>query len=171
MQMRSHSPFFLGSQEKSDSEGSSVKLAEEQEKDDDDEDEDEELPLSVTSQHRVASSTLFPDAESVLQAALEGKIRLRRAEGIKIVFIDSTIFANGEAYPLPTSQADAANRIAIAELLSGRREIDTNLLIKALASDSSDTGSSSSSGTRRPSSLVRFLAGFVRSGFFYPVDV
>ena len=64
------------------------------------EEEDEEvdttLPYAVRSTHSVALSTVFADATAVLQAVLNGECALRRAEGLRVAYVEDVLYIDGE---------------------------------------------------------------------------
>jgi len=144
MQVRGPSPFFLHA-------SSRQATTEEQE-----EDEETELPLSITSPaHAVASKLEFSSAEEVIMAALDGRVQLRRAEGVRVVEVGGALFFNGEAFPIPSGSAIPC---LVAVLTNGTRLVPTEQLRMALAQEEG-----------RSSPAVRFCASLIRSGFFYPV--
>ena len=155
MQVRSPSPFFLRSSSSSPLRQAATE--EEEEEEEEEEDEETELPLSITSPaHAVASKLEFSSAEEVIMAALDGRVQLRRAEGVRVVEVGGALFFNGEAFPIPSGSAIP---FLVAVLTNGTRLVPTEQLRMALAQEEG-----------RSSPVVRFCASLIRSGFFYPVD-
>jgi ribosomal protein L16 Arg81 hydroxylase len=144
MQVRGPAPFFLARLPKE------KKVKEDEE----DEEEEEELPLSVTSPvHSVASKRVFSSPQDVIAAAVDGQVGLRRAEGVRLVQLGSSIFINGERFPLP--EASSGSSLLVQALGASERLISGATLAKALRDC-------------RPAE--RFLASLLRSGWLYPVD-
>jgi len=122
MALAGPSPFFLSS---TTTENPSDSINTEDQIDDDDvRGYDDQLPIFLTdeySKYRTASRRSFPDAESVVNAVIDGtiflrdaeflscfrpfdfcsmpgNIKLRRAEGTKVAHIDRAMFIDGEVY-------------------------------------------------------------------------
>lgn len=149
MQGRSTRAFFI------DPHGQQTGAAKGGEDDYDDDDESSELPLSVSSSHAVASTTVFSSAEAVLEAALRGQVLLRRAEGVRCLALGGSVYYNGEPFPLP--ELDLRKGALLAEAACSR-VISSESLGLLLEQGPGRVG------------LARFLCSLLRSGLFYPVD-
>ncbi len=162
MHIRRPTPFFLAT---SDGEG------EKEECDsylDDYADEEDELPLAVSSRHSVASKQVFPDAESLLQAAVAGDVELRLFEGVRVAYLHDirTLFLNGESFPLPKNAEHLGSVFSLAASERRGRQIDHLSLVSAL-----DGAGAVHHGSLRQGPSVRFVCSILRSGYFYPVDL
>ena len=64
-----------------------------------DEDEDDSyIPLFLREPYRVASYDLFDSVEDVLNAVTQGRTVLRRCEGIRMAYTDSSLYIDGEVW-------------------------------------------------------------------------
>ena len=64
--------------------------------DEDEDDGDSYIPLFLREPYRVASYEIFGSAEDVLNAVTQGRTALRRCEGIRMAYTDSSMFIDGE---------------------------------------------------------------------------
>ena len=84
---------------------------------------------------------------------------MRRAEGLKIAYCGSTIFIEGESYPIPIT-----HNIPVEEI--GQVLCDNIIIDGAkLTSIISGANSNGSGGT----AVTRFITGMIRSGCYNPV--
>ena len=61
------------------------------------EDEEEDsLAICYTNSHAVALDREFSTVDEVIAEFLAGKISLRRAEGLKMIYINNSLFVDGE---------------------------------------------------------------------------
>jgi hypothetical protein len=66
--------------------------------------DDDALPISVAGRWSRASQQIFDSAEDVLVACLQGKIKLRRAEGAKLAYIADSMYIDGEVHLASSSR-------------------------------------------------------------------
>ena len=79
-------------------EGACEKEEEEEEQDSDD---FATLPYAVRCRHSVAwTHRKFMGANDVLRAVLHNECALRRAEGLRVAYIDDTLYVDGQVRPL-----------------------------------------------------------------------
>ena len=64
--------------------------------DEDEDDGDSYIPLFLREPYRVASYEIFGSAEDVLNAVTQGRTALRRCEGLRMAYTDSSMFIDGE---------------------------------------------------------------------------
>jgi hypothetical protein len=99
---------------------------------------------------------MFADVNAVLESFVKEEIALRRAEGVKMAFVESALFVDGEAYPL---HRDAA---FLGPLLGDQRVITLEHLKQVSPTNFDVTNSSSEA--------AKFVQAFIEAGYFYPVD-
>ena len=120
-----------------------------------DEDEDDIEPVSLRAPYRVASKRVFADPAAVLDALVRKEIVLRRAEGAKIAFIETTMFVDGEAYSFPKGCT------ALGPLLCDSRVVSLGRF-ERLGVDAGPTS--------RDSVMVKFILALIHTGYYYPVN-
>ena len=165
MHIRAPTPFFL----EESREGKAMEGEEDSDDYDDGyDDEDDELPLAVSSRYAVASNIVYPDAESVLEAAVAGEIELRLFEGVRVAYLPGirTLFLNGVAFPLPEEAEPLAPVLSLTASENRNRQINHGSFVNALERAGGMKG-----GRLCQSPAVRLLCGILRSGYYYPVDV
>lgn len=133
--------------------------------DDDDNDDDDDvdfLPLFLQSPYRMATFELFESAEEVLSQVLAGKFTLRRCEGVRMAYTSEAFYVDGEEFPFPAIREGGPSASKLGSVLCDHNVIDKQLLCSV---------DNQILKHARSSAELRFLAGLVRSGYFYPVDV
>ena len=110
---------------------------------------EQEPSIAISNKdYRVASMRLFQDTENVMREFMEKKITLRRTEGVKMAYIEQTLFIDGEIFHM------GGNWGAV---LCDKRVLEYGCILQQTMNQSN--------------AFVRFFSSLVRSGYFYPVDV
>jgi len=162
--------------------------------DDEDDIDTSILPFSVrSSKHRLATERVFADAESVLRAVVQEECALRRAEGVRMAYMKDTLFIDGEVYPIPKHMSSALASVPDATTTTTTATTSTTasatvtdqalptpaptnqvaVPVGAILSDHNIITPAQMQllvSTTQRTSMNRFIAGLVRSGFFYPVE-
>jgi hypothetical protein len=140
-----------------------------------------EIPYSIRGPYRIASERLFDSEEALLTAVLNGECNLRRAEGIKMAYIGSVMFIDGETYdmPMPSSEkkqssadstAGSGYTLSVGSALCDNHVV-TGDMLRGLLGNVGSVASGASDRKRTSFAEMRFVSSLLRSGFLYPVDI
>ena len=129
-----------------------------------------DIPLSISSRHGIATTDIFESPESVVEKCLNGKYLLRRAEGIRVAYVDpmKCIFVNGNIVPIPDLSAGTMRFISI--LTGAKRSISYDDLVRSFNDSQAIEYTSHHNISPKQCSTLTLLCSLICSGYYYPIN-